>query len=94
MLFRSVYLLRKVLEKKGTNVNRVYSQVNTHFDLCLTLCRTSSESVRHEVCVYLVISNFPNSPRAYAAHERQKNSIDEFGKIDGYHITYIPVLFL
>lgn len=43
-----VYLLRKVLEQKANNINRVYSLITDHFDLCLTKCRTSSESVRHE----------------------------------------------
>lgn len=41
-------VLQGVLGKASSTFKLLFQSVNTHFELCLTKCRTSSESVQHE----------------------------------------------
>ncbi|XP_037093155.1 SREBP regulating gene protein-like [Pollicipes pollicipes] len=41
-------LLHSVLGKASHRFNLLFSSVTDHFELCLTKCRTSSQSVRHQ----------------------------------------------
>lgn len=41
-------LLRKILSKASDTFQQLFASVTDHFELCLTKCRTSSQSVQHE----------------------------------------------
>ena len=41
-------VLQDVLGKAAGTLNLLLTSVTDHFELCLTKCRTSSQSVRHE----------------------------------------------
>lgn len=41
-------LLQKILGKASETFNILFASITDHFELCLTKCRTSSQSVQHE----------------------------------------------
>ena len=90
ILHWQVYVLRKVLEKQPRNINRVYSLVTDHFDLCLTKCRTSSNSVVHE-------NSYKDSSNkyCYGYNEKRKDVNVNKGKhkihrLHLWHVSPIP----
>ena len=67
-------VLQDVLGKAAGTLNLLLASVTDHFELCLTKCRTSSQSVQHE--------NSYRNPRAKHCYGEQPPPLETEGTVE------------
>jgi hypothetical protein len=67
-------VLQDILGKAAGTLNLLLTSVTDHFELCLTKCRTSSQSVQHE--------NSYRNPRAKHCYGEAPPPLETEGTVD------------